>query len=172
MACRGCMQELRRFRASWDVRCLKPRHLHTWSSDIMYGEEWGAKHIEHQPPAQAEATVAPAHLRITVSSSEMVAAKCQVSLTPWAKLHGGRWSREGRGRGRRWRQSVRVRWTSPVPFLSGNIVQITPRCFTHSLLIWIAIIHYFQIALYTLDMPPSLDRDYINRHRNILHINA
>jgi hypothetical protein len=41
-----------------------------------------------------------------------------------------------------------------------NIVQITPRCFTHSLLIWIAIIHYFQIALYTLDMPPSLDRDY------------
>jgi hypothetical protein len=26
--CIGCVQELRRFRATWDVGCLKLRHLH------------------------------------------------------------------------------------------------------------------------------------------------
>jgi hypothetical protein len=32
--CRGCVQQLGRFRASCDLWCLKPRHLHMWSNSL------------------------------------------------------------------------------------------------------------------------------------------
>jgi hypothetical protein len=34
ITCRGCVQQLGRFRASCDLWCLKPRHLHMWSNNL------------------------------------------------------------------------------------------------------------------------------------------
>ena len=37
IACVGCGKKLRRFRASGDIGCLKPTHLHMWSHVEMSG---------------------------------------------------------------------------------------------------------------------------------------